>query len=590
MLTPRIQRRTQNPAVLAALSASGVADFESNILSGRISVAEKALELFAPKLKHLDNPFLMADMQKAVERLAKAIKLKQVIGIETDHDCDGQTSHAVIHETLIKVFGHPKSKIRSYIGHRMKEGYGLSGSLAKRILNDEPKADLIITADNGSTDEARIAQLKYQDIDTIVTDHHAIPKEGIPRSAFAVLNPTREDCQYPDSAIAGCMVAWLFMAATRGFMIQQGLLSKEVMNLSTMLDFVAVGTVADCVSMANSVNNRAVTIYGMKRISAQSRSCWRAFKQSFQKEIGSEFIGFTIGPMLNSDGRLSDAFSSVNFLLSESSQESNHWVNELTKQNEQRKLIQKNITDQAMREAVKLVEAGQSSIAVYLQSGHAGVHGISASRIKDAFGRPTIIFSPKEGEPDVMTGSARSVDGIHLKHILDKINEMDEAIFIKYGGHSGAAGMTIVKGKFESFCNLFESQIIARVEDEGEEKVILGPVIYTDGELHPDDINLATVKKIKSLEPFGRGFEYPVYNANATIVAKRMVGKEMQHAQLQLNFSGKIVKAIWFNAIAHKVAHDIGIEDEVCVIFKLTEEYFNRQHKLSAMIEYIEKI
>lgn len=133
----------------------------------------------------------------------------EVIGLETDHDCDGQTSHAIFHEALTKVFGYPKDNIRSYIGHRMKEGYGLSESLMNRILTDSIRPSLIITADNGSTDEPRIAVLKQNGIDTIVTDHHGIPPEGAPKSAVAVLNPTQDGCNYPDKAIAGCMVAWL---------------------------------------------------------------------------------------------------------------------------------------------------------------------------------------------------------------------------------------------------------------------------------------------------------------------------------------------------------------------------------------------
>ena len=585
MLTPRIEAREKNQEVLGILKADNTPDFEANILAGRVSVPEKVLDIAQPKLKYLDSPFLMADMQCAVERLVSALQKGEVIGIETDHDCDGQTSHAVIYTALVNIFGHPKSKIKSYIGHRMKEGYGLSDSLAQRILADVLQAKLIITADNGSTDEARIKVLKDAGIETIVTDHHAIPEEGIPKSAVAVLNPTRGDCEFPDSAIAGCMVAWLFMAATRRYMIEQDMLVKETMNISELLDFVAVGTVADCVSMANSVNNRAVTLYGMQKISKLSRVCWHAFKNKFQREIGSEFIGFTIGPLLNSDGRLSDAFSSVNFLLSDSIQESNSWVNELSKQNELRKTIQKKITDQAMQAAYGLVADGRHSLVIYLEKGHAGVHGISASRLKDAFGRPTILFSPKEGEPDVISGSARSIDGLNLKAILDDINGIDETIFLKYGGHSGAAGMTIYKNKFEDFRGLFEAEIITATKD-----IELGPVIYTDGEIDHQDISLATVHRIKSLEPFGRGFEYPVYHAAAKVSAKRMVGQEMQHAQMQFDFSGKIVKGIWFNAQAHPVAQEVQVGDKVQVVFKLTESFFNNQFSLNIMVEHLDLI
>jgi single-stranded-DNA-specific exonuclease len=569
------------------LKSLGYSEFESNIISRRVSNVSEVDKISDPKLKHLDSPFLMADMSVSVDRLIKAIQNKEVIGIETDHDCDGQTSHAIIYETLVTILGHPASKVRSYIGHRMKEGYGLSDALATRIIQDSIKVSLLITADNGSSDEARIDRLKEVNIDTIVTDHHAIPLEGIPKSAYAVLNPTRDDCAFPDKLIAGCMVAWLFMAATRNKMLKKAIISNDSLSMDTLLDLVAVGTVADCVNMADSINNRAVTLYGMKKISSLHRECWQVFKDKFKKEISSEFIGFIIAPLLNSDGRLSDALSSVNFLLSNSRIDSNRWITELTNQNEKRKEIQKRITDLAMIQANKLVESKRKSIVIYLESGHAGVHGISASRIKDMFGRPTIIFSHKDAE--VISGSARSIDGLNIKKILDSVNLLDSDILIKYGGHSGAAGMSIYKEKFNLFYETFEQELKKEL-DFLNGKVNVGPVIFTDGSISPVDISMNTVMKIKLLEPFGRGFESPVFQADAVLITKKMVGKEQQHAQLSLNFSGKIVKGIWFNAKSHSIIYNISINEKVSVIFKLGEEFFNGQHNLSAIVEYIVKI
>ena len=265
-------------------------------------------EMLTPSLKCLDHPMQLADMDIASERFANAIINQECIGLETDHDCDGQTSHAVLYYTLVNHFAYPKHLIKSYIGHRLTEGYGLSDSVASRILQDSPRANLVITADNGSSDEPRIKLLKDAGIDTIVTDHHQLPVEGPPASAIACLNPTRDDCSYNDKYIAGCMVAWLLVAATRQRLIDKKYLPESAPKLLDTLDFVAVGTIADCVSIAKSKNNRAIVSYGLKLIEQAIKPCWRAIKPLLQGKVSSEDLGFVIGPLLNSDGRLSTAF------------------------------------------------------------------------------------------------------------------------------------------------------------------------------------------------------------------------------------------------------------------------------------------
>jgi single-stranded-DNA-specific exonuclease len=203
------------------------------------------------------------------------------------------------------------------------------------------------------------------------------------------------------------------------------------------------------------------------------------------------------------------------------------------------------------------------------------------------FGRPTIIFSNKDTE--VLSGSARSIDGLNIKKILDSVNVLDRSIFLKYGGHSGAAGMSIYKEKFNHFYDLFEQELNKELTFLNG-RVNIGPIIFTDGSISHADINMSTVKRIKLLEPFGRGFEAPVFQADAVLINKKMVGKEQQHAQLSLNFSGKIVKGIWFNAKTHNIIYNLNLNKKVLVVFKLGEEFFNGQHNLSAIVEYIVKI
>lgn len=586
MLKPSIKKRIVNDRIYQTLCSSGMPDLLSKIIASRLpSDFEKVEQVAKPKLSFLDNPFLLADMDKASQRLIEALVNKEVIGIETDHDCDGQTSHAVIIEALTKWFNHPKEKIRSYIGHRMEEGYGLSEALAKRILDDSLKPDLIITADNGSTDEPRINLLKSHGIDTIVTDHHAIALDGIPQSAVAVLNPTRNDCQFPDPYIAGCMVAWLLMAAVRKRLIENGYLSKPV-DLKSVLDFVAVGTVADCVSMAKSVNNRAVVKAGLKQIEASDRPCWQAMRQLFPRKINAEYLGFTVGPLLNSDGRLSDAYSSVSFLLSESKNEAICWVDELSKQNQKRKAIQKKMLDQALALAKEQVEKAKTSICLYLEDGHAGVHGIAASRIKDTFGRPVIFFSPKLNEPEVITASARSIEMIHLKELLDQIHQINPDLLIKYGGHKMAAGLSIKKDDLEVFGALFESLVKAQVDNH-----LLGPEIYTDGVISDNSLTLETIELISQIEPFGREFDVPIFTLNAQLVSHRFVGQTLEHLQLLVRSeSGKEYKAIWFFASRYPQSFKFEKNDHLEVVFRLNEEEFNNRRSLGLIVEYCDYV
>ena len=582
----RIIEREFHQAVYDYLLEQGVSPFIAKIVARRIKEPKHALQAVQLKLKQLTPPQLMLGMDKAAKRLISALHNQEVIGLETDHDCDGQTSHAILYEGLVHLFNHPKEKIRSYIGHRMKEGYGLSEALAKRILSDTIKPTLIITADNGSTDEDRIALLKSNGIDTIVTDHHAIPPQGVPKSAYAVLNPTQSSCQFNDPYIAGCMVAWLLVAEVRRQLLQQGKLVKSEYQLTDLLDFVAVGTVADCVSMSKSLNNRIVAHYGMQKITEAKRQCWQSFSEYFHQVVNSEFLGFVIGPLLNSDGRMADALSSVSFLLSQNAQETYQWVEFLQQQNQNRKAIQKEMTHKAMLKAHKQYNKGQTSICVYLPDGHAGVHGISASRIKDAFGLPTILFSPKLQEDEVITGSARSIDGLNLKTVLDQVAANSSTI-VKYGGHSGAAGLSIYKEKFTEFCVTFEYYVAQALQ--ADPSVVTGPVLYTEGRLSESDLNLSAVEKLSLLEPYGREFEAPIFYNQAKICALRFVGKTQEHLQLQVNIYAKTIKAIWFFACEHKIAQCLKIGDDVNIAYRLSKESYQGRNYLSMKVEYVEK-
>ncbi|MEC9483526.1 MAG: DHH family phosphoesterase, partial [Halomonas sp.] len=252
----RIMPRRRDEALFQRCLAAGLSELQARILAGRLAGYSGELDpLVTPGLRHLAHPEKLKDARRAAERIARAVTEGEHIGILTDYDVDGITSHVVILRTLNELFGVPVQKLHSLIGHRINDGYGISLPLVERTLALKPRPSLVITADCGSSDEPRIARLREAGIEVIVTDHHALPLEGPPASAYATVNPTRSDCAFPDRTIAGCMVAWLVMSLTRAVLIEFGALSPSTPKLSPWLSYVALGTVADCVSLGGSAIN-----------------------------------------------------------------------------------------------------------------------------------------------------------------------------------------------------------------------------------------------------------------------------------------------------------------------------------------------
>lgn len=582
---PKVKLRNMNPEVYQQALGLGLEPWIARILANRPLPESVDLKTWLnPSLKDLDSPEGMADLDKASNRLIQAIQAQECIGIETDHDCDGQTSHAVIYESLTRCFGHPEDKVRSYIGHRLNEGYGLSDPVVDRILADEPCPSVVITADNGSSDEPRIARLKAAGIDVIVTDHHAIPEEGIPKSAFAVLNPTRHDCAYPDPYIAGCMVAWLTMAWTRTQMQKKGLLDPRAMKLSQLLDFIAVGTVADCVSLSRSLNNRIVTRYGMRLLSEFKRPCWRAVRDGVTPNINSEDLGFKIAPMLNSDGRLNCAFGSVSFLLSEDDKEALNWVQHLLDTNQERKAIQNKLTQQAISMALAIDHPDKKSLALFLPDGHSGVHGISASRIREGFGKPTFLFSPKWNDESLISGSGRSTDECHLRDALQWIADHQPGILDKFGGHRGAAGVTLKREHFKAFATAFEQAISQQLKEP------LYPLIETDGEFPQSHFDVESVLDLfETLEPFGREFDAPTFESTGTMRFIKWMGQTKTHCRFLLAHEQKSFPCVWFNVKQHEDDDfEFQEDDSVKVVFTVQVDYFRQSPTLKCFVKHVE--
>lgn len=579
---PTIKRRTVDRRVERLCLDCGVHPIVARIVAAR--PFPKACELdhiLDPKLSTLSPPRLMADITIAADRIAAAVIGGECIGVETDHDCDGQTSHAVLHSCLTDYFHHPKEKIRSYIGHRIKEGYGLSEKLTDRILSGNPPPTLIITADNGSSDEPSIRRLAESGIDVVVTDHHEIPAEGPPPSAYACVNPTRKECDYPDPFIAGCMVSWLVMAQTRQVLVAKGHLAGDAPNLKGLLDYVAVGTVADCVSIARSHNNRAVVKYGLTLIEKESRPCWSAVKPLLSNtSVRAEDLAFKIGPLLNSDGRLYSAHGSVDYLLSREVAEAKRSVAQLVEKNGQRKAIEKELTTSALEKAVEIVAAGAYSVCIFLEEGHSGVHGIVASRVREKFGRPAIMFSPKAEDRAMLTGSARGVDALHVRDALQHVEDQTPGIIASFGGHRGAAGLSVLRENYKVFCTAFETAV--RVQLRASD---IGPEILTDGVIGKRDLNLSLVDTLRILEPFGREFDPPVFEARALVMTIRRVGQDKTHAQLSLRIEGTVYQGIWFRMVQNQEDPlPVQADEEVNLVFSVMENNYRNRRSLKIQV------
>lgn len=582
---PAIRRRNVDPDLFAAARARGLSEPAARVVAARLAAGSDLDKFLSPSLAELDHPDLLPDCERAANRIAAAIMAGEVVATVSDYDSDGVTASVCLWLSLRR-FQHPEHKIRRHIGVRLKDGYGLSDNVVDRILAESPHVTLLISADCGSSDEPRIARLAAAGVDCIVTDHHGIPAEGKPTSAYAFVNPTRQDSEYPDPLIAGCMTAFLLMTAVRRRLIDLGYLPVDTPSLTDLLGFLAVGTVADCVSMARSVNNRAITLHGLKHINDGDRACWRSLKAlSPESAVTSETIAFKIGPLTNARGRLDDAALGVDFYLADHDNEAKGILKQLVSENERRKAIERSMVDVARGMAAELVSVGRRSIVLFLPDGHAGVHGIVAARLTETFGRPTIVFSPKPTDPTLITGSARGgVPGFHVRQALEAVAQRHPELIVAFGGHKGAAGITLPLDGLMRFSDTFEEVVAEQLSAAN-----VGPVIWTDGELPAYEIGLDLCAALAELEPYGREFEPAAFEANMQIKSVKAVG-DGRHLKLTVRIDGKLLPAIWFGAKNRADAPSpVEVGDWVRGVFQPRENVYRSERRLDIQILYVER-
>ncbi|MYL22224.1 DHH family phosphoesterase [Halomonas alkaliantarctica] len=581
---PRLEPRPRDEALYARAQAEGLSELQARLLASRLPGYQGELApLVSPSLRYLAHPEKLKDGRAAAERIAQAVAEGEPIGILTDYDVDGITSHVVIRRTLVELFGVPESQLHSLIGHRIFDGYGISLPLVERTLALAPKPSLVITADCGSSDEPRIARMKAAGIDVVVSDHHALPLEGPPPSAFACVNPTRSDCAYPDKTIAGCMVAWLLMSLARSVLIEWGVLPEATPKLSSWLSYVALGTVADCVSLGGSPANRAVVSHGLTLINRMDAACWRAMATRLGTDsvpFNAETLAFQMGPRINARSRLDDPYAALHYMLAESDGVATRQLNVLDEDNQSRKAIEADMAEEARALAAGDLAENSPAIVVLLEEGHPGVQGIVASRLVQAYGRPALVLTPAQ-QPGMLTGSGRSIEGLHLRDALQRAHELASEALPRFGGHSGAAGVGVPREQLDAFKAAFLQAVGEQLGDTP-----LYPRLWTDGELSSAQLTLATLSEVETLGPYGREFDPPLFEGRFIVEALRPVGADGTHLMLELSMGPVTCKAIWFRALTPGELPAFQVGDTLHCAYKLNRNRWRGRESLQLMVEH----
>jgi single-stranded-DNA-specific exonuclease len=477
----------------------------------------------AKSKKDVRNPLSMLDMDKAADRIVKAIENKEKTVIYGDYDVDGITSTALLYEFLQSI----GADVIYYIPDRKDEGYGINIMAVNKLIKQGMK--LLITVDCGITAIGEVEFAKLQRMDVIITDHHTC-KERIPDAADAVVNPKREGDEYGFDGLAGVGVAFKLALAIA---VRLGMNTGECFE--RYVDLAAIGTIADVVPLVDE--NRIIVYRGLMQLQNPKRHGIKALLEvagAYGKKVTASTIAFAIAPRMNAAGRLGTAVTAVELLLTKDEVRAREIAEELDKENKARQSTEQEI----LREALDMTAAdpnfSKKKVIVLAKEGwHNGVIGIVASRLMEQFYRPTILISLSNG---VGKGSGRSIEGFNL---FEALQDSDE-LLTTFGGHSAAAGLGINEGNIEKFTEKINKYAESVMTEQD-----MVPIVKIDCMLGGQNLNLATAKVISALEPYGMGNEKPVFAIkNAVVRSIASVGADNKHLRMQIEKDG-----VWVNCI-----------------------------------------
>ncbi|MCW5590124.1 MAG: single-stranded-DNA-specific exonuclease RecJ [Legionellales bacterium] len=522
------------------------------------------------------------NIQIAVEFLAASLIQQKHFLIIGDFDADGATS-TTLAVLALRAFG--AKQVNYLVPNRFEYGYGLTPEIVVEAAKLKP--DVIITVDNGIASVAGVAKANDYGIDVIITDHH-LPGRHLP-DAKAIVNPNLNGDAFPSKSLAGVGVIFYVMSALRRYLIEKNYFSDQQINLPKMSDFldlVALGTVADVVALDQ--NNRILVKQGLERI--RRGGCRPGIKALFTiagKELATVTeadLGFALGPRLNAAGRLDDMSLGIECLLTQDFSIAMEYAAQLNQLNIERKQIEMDMQQQALT-ALEKIHFNDTSlpagICLFDENWHQGVIGILASRIKDHYHRPVIAFA-KINEQE-LKGSARSINGIHIRDILDTLATHHPHLITKFGGHAMAAGLSIAPHHLPEFARVFSTMI-----EQHSSSDLFTAQLFSDGELKPEEITLNLAELLQQAGPFGQHFPEPCFDGEFYILDQRLVGQK--HLKLTLSdlYRRQQFEAIAFNINLREWPNYHC--DRVRLVYQLDINEFRGVKRLQLLVRHLESV
>ncbi|HDT6546514.1 TPA: single-stranded-DNA-specific exonuclease RecJ [Kluyvera ascorbata] len=521
----------------------------------------------------------LTGVEKAVEMLHDAFENNLRIMVVGDFDADGATSTAL---SVLSLRAMGCRSVEYLVPNRFEDGYGLSPEVVDQA--HARGAQLIMTVDNGISSHAGVDHAHSLGIRVLVTDHH-LPGETLP-NADAMVNPNLVDCPFPSKSLAGVGVAFYLMLVLsnhlkeKGWFESRGIAAPKIVEF---LDLVALGTVADVVPL--DVNNRILTFQGLSRIRAGVcrpgiKALLEIANRDAAKLVASD-LGFALGPRLNAAGRLDDMSVGVALLLCDNLGEARVLANELDALNQTRKEIEQGMQAEALTLCEQLERSRAElpgGLAMYHPEWHQGVVGILASRIKERFHRPVIAFAPAGNGQ--LKGSGRSIQGLHMRDALERLDTLHPGLMLKFGGHAMAAGLSLEEERFEEFQRHFGELVT-----EWLDPALLQGEILSDGELSPQEMTLEMAQMLRDAGPWGQMFPEPLFDGRFRLLQQRLVGERHLKVMVEPVGGGPLLDGIAFN-VDTTAWPDNGV-CEVTLAYRLDINEFRGNRSLQLIIEHL---
>ena len=559
-----IRTRQANPEAEQALLAAGTPPLLARLFAARNVRSPAELHNHLASLLPYQS---LKNIDAAAERLAHAIREQERILIVADYDADGATACAVGILGLRRM----GARVEFLVPDRFRHGYGLTPQLAD--LAAERGTQLLLTVDNGISSTAGVARAQALGMDVIITDHH-LPGDTLPECI--IVNPNQPGCAFASKNLAGVGVIFYVLTALRALLRTQQWFNPQRLpepNLAELLDLVALGTVADVVTL--DYNNRILVSQGLKRMQiGKTRPGIQALFQVAQRDMrqAKPFdLGFAIGPRINAAGRLENMEIGIACLLAEDPATAAELAEQLNELNRARQEIEQNMLQEALTLADQIIVGNSLGITAFHPDWHQGVVGIVAGRLKDRFHRPTIVFAPTgNGE---LRGSGRSIPSLHLRDAIDLVAKRHPELILKFGGHAMAAGLSIREQDFPRFQQAFESVLTELLDQDSLTRTFL-----TDGSLSPEEISLHTAETLSN-QVWGQGFQPPCFYNQFEVLWQRVVGNG--HKKAGLNCGGHTVEAMFFRCAEELPA-------KIHTVYRPVTNQWRNQYELQLHIDHWE--